>query len=106
MKSDCPRLSPTAKWVAILATTLAAATCLSPLTRIGTTNATIQAIVCASLPLAAWWDARRLRRAGHPVAADTLVLAAMVAMVTLMGFAFYTADLAEQVELCTGYPPR
>lgn len=106
MKSEYPRLSPTAKWVAIMTTTLAAAACLSPLTRIGTTNATIQAIVCATLPLAAWWDARRLRRAGHPEAADTLVLAAMVTMVMLMGSAFYTANLAEQVELCTGYPPR
>ncbi len=106
MKSEYPRISSTARWIAIITTIVAAAACLSPLTRIGTTTASILAVACVVLPLAAWWDARRLRRTGHSEAADMLVLATMVALVLSMGFASYAADLAEQVELCTGYPPR
>jgi hypothetical protein len=69
---------------------------LSPLTRIGTTTAAILALVFAVLPLAAWWDARSLRRTGHSEAADMLVLAAMIALVLSMGFASYTATTSEQ----------
>jgi hypothetical protein len=105
MTNRSPSISPTVRWTAIILSTLSAATCVSLLAPIGTAHATILAIICASLPLAAWWEARRLRGLGYLEAADTLVLAALGALVALAGLAGYTAELAELATSCA-CPPR
>jgi hypothetical protein len=102
MASEHRWIRPPAWWLNIILSTMLAAYCVSQLALIGTTQATLLAMICASFPLLVWWEARRLRNRGYPEAANTLVIVGTCALVALSGLAMYTAELAAG----GGYPPQ
>jgi predicted PurR-regulated permease PerM len=98
-----PIISTTSRWFAIALSIAFAMYCVFLLGSIGTARATILAIVCASHPLVAWLEARRLRGRGYPEAADSLVMTATGVQLVLLILVSYASDLAE---LSTGCPPQ
>jgi hypothetical protein len=102
MTSEHRLIRRPAWWIGIIVTTVLTAYCVFRLVSIGTANATLLAIICATFPLMAWWEARRLRGRGYPEAADTVVIVAAGALVALWGVVMYAAELATGC----GCPPQ
>jgi hypothetical protein len=105
MTSEHRCIRPPAWWLGIIVTTSLTAYCVSRLALMGTAHATVLAIICATFPLMAWWEARRLRSRGYPKGADTVVIVATAALVALWGLTMYAAELAELAAGC-GCPPQ
>ncbi len=79
----------------ILATVVLTGYCDYAIVPHGGAREWVLAGICTSFPLAAWWEASRLRRRGLPAAADAVVAWAFAAV---LGFAFlagYAADMRE-----------
>jgi apolipoprotein N-acyltransferase len=85
---------PAARWVAIVLTTAFAAAGALEFISIDTPESRVWALVLGAFPLAAWLEARRVRRRGSQGWANQILMAGMGVQLVLWLLAMYAADLA------------
>lgn len=103
MTNGNTRIMAIARWFAIILSIVFAAYCVYLLASIATAHAIVLAIVCGSVPLAAWLEASRLRSSGHPEASDSFLITAAGVQLVLMLLVSYAAELAQLGANC---PPQ